>query len=267
MACKLLYSRIAKDMFGKIMKNQYLLKTGIGSSNGIIYQDNSEVMLERLDSVFAKLFYRGINHAEVSGLLSHVKGLNIISKKSLFQAYGNDEAIKKYNKKANVKQKSDMNQVVLEEQKHKTQILYNHLKSTNNITHSASQNKDFFDVANSSLDSNEALELNENLAELKDSMPSNQDLKKDSFMTLVNPYKLRKYSFTIPEYITLILNITKKSKIFVYCPLDLASPLESSEVNYLFPIVFNTETKFAAQIPLSIMDYPDFNSQKLKDIM
>lgn len=261
------------------MKNKYLLKSSISNSHRIICQDNSEVLLERIDSVFAKLFCKKARRDnEISGVLSHVKGLNLLSKKSLFANYGNDEAIKKYNQKANVKKHNDIddvNEIVLEDQRQKAQILYNHLKDKTNIgkySNTAKQlNKDFFDSMDSMSDfaKHDRIELNNNLAEFKDSISTKDEdgSSYDTFMTLVNPYKLRNYSFKIPEYITLILSITTKSKIFVYCPLDLASPLESSEVNYLFPIVFNTETKFAAQIPLSIMDYPDLNAQKLKDFL
>lgn len=268
------------------MKNKYLLKSNINNSHNVICQDNHEVVLERIDSVFAKMIYpqTNIGSKQNQGLFaSHVKGLNILSKKSLSMHYINDEAIKKYNQKANVQiTPKDMNEEILYAQEQSTQILSRHLKARNNL---ATQYNDGFFNAIELQEQKDCLpedkqSLNSNFNQLKNLIAPLQP-QKDSktqiqaqkagndnmVLALVNPYKLRNYSFVIPEYLTLILHITKKSKLLVYCPLDLNSPLEASEINYLFPIIFNTETKFVAQIPLSIMDYPDFNKQKLRDFL
>lgn len=267
------------------MKNKYLLKSNINNAHRVICQDNHEVILEKIDSVFAKMLYPQTNTSgeQNQGLFaSHVKGLNLLSKKSLSMNYADDEAIKKYNQKANVQTtQKDINDAILHTQKQNTQILSKHLKAKHGSI--AQHNDDFFNAATLQEQKNCSLEdklaLNSNLDSLKNLIAPMQ-IKQDREITqekakdnepmvlaLVNPYKLRDYSFMIPEYLTLILHITKKSKLLVYCPLDLNSPLESSEINYLFPIIFNTETKFAAQIPLSIMDYPDFNKQKLRDFL
>ena len=269
------------------MKNKYLLKSSINNAHKIICQDNSEIILERIDTTFAKLFCLNMsnNSNHVNGILSHVKGLNLLSKKSLFVNYSNDEAIKKYNQKANahVLSQDSLNEAVLHEQKEKTEILSKYLTTTQTKPHIYPQrlNRDFFDMANNKdFAKQDKAEFTSNLAQLEkitshshtDATSSKQFTSTDSadnsmFLTLVNPYKFRDYSITIPEYITLILHITPKSQLFVYCPLDLNSPLEYSEVNYLFPIVFNAEKKLAAQIPLSIMDYPDFTTQTLRDYL
>ncbi len=269
------------------MKNKYLLKSNINNAHRIICQDNHEVVLERIDSVFAKMLYPQTNTSgeHNQGLFaSHVKGLNLLSKKSLSMHYTDDEAIKKYNQKANVQtMPKDINNAILHAQEQNTQILSRHLKARHNPTTQCNDN--FFNAIELQEQKDCILEdkqaLNSNLKQLKSLItPLHSQQTQDSNMqpkqkkenetmvlALVNPYKLRNYSFMIPEYLTLILHITKKSKLFVYCPLDLNSPLEASEINYLFPIIFNTETKFAAQIPLSIMDYPDFNKQKLRDFL
>lgn len=275
------------------MKNKYLLKSNINNAHRVICQDNHEVILERIDSVFAKMLYplTNVSSEQNQGLfVSHVKGLNLLSKKSLSMSYADDEAIKKYNQKANVlTTQQDVNEAILHTQKQNTQILSKHLKAHHNNVRQP--NDDFFNASflqeqkNSSIEDKQS--LNSNLSILKNLIaplqtqqtkePQDSKVQKKTqgdikdnepmVLALVNPYKLRDYSFMIPEYLTLILHITKKSKLLVYCPLDLNSPLESSEINYLFPIIFNTETKFAAQIPLSIMDYPDFNKQKLRDFL
>lgn len=262
------------------MKNKYLLKSNINNTHKIICEDNHEVILEKIDSVFAKMLYpkTNISGGQNQGLFaSHVKGLNLLSKKSLSINYADDEAIKKYNQKANVQTtQKDINEAILQTQKQTTQILSKHLKARHNST---TQYKDCC-LDNMSLQKQKNClpkydqELNPNFNSLKNLIAPPQTTQekqvkdnKSMILALVNPYKLRNYSFMIPEYLTLILHITKKSKLLVYCPLDLNSPLESSEINYLFPIIFNTETKFAAQIPLSIMDYPDFNKQRLGDFL
>ncbi|MWV63141.1 hypothetical protein DCO58_00430 [Helicobacter saguini] len=280
------------------MKNKYVLKSSINNAHRIICKDNSEVFLEKIDSIFAKLLYQNNGESyESQGILSHVKGLNLISKKSLFMNYSDDEAIKKYNQKASFELDSKLdsndtqklNELVRNAQKSKADIMFKALHNPqgkvdvapNNInseffTHISDEKGEYagFGARDNELnfsgiknvlsgDSKDLIESN-----IADSKETLQDSKpqetKENILALVNPYKLREYSFVVPEYISIILNVTPKSKIYVYCPLDLNSPLENSIVNYLFPIIFNTETKLAAQIPLSIMDYPDFNPQSLR---
>lgn len=270
------------------MKNKYLLKSNINNAHRVICQDNHEVVLESIDSVFAKMLYpkTNVDSDSAHGLFaSHVKGLNLLSKKSLSMHYTDDEAIKKYNQKANVTASvAEQNNAILHTQEQHTKILTQHLKARHNMATQAN-NDDFFNAVNLQEQNDGVIQdkdtLHSNFNQLRDLIGLPQtttqekaqqrsDTQKGSdtmVLALVNPYKLRDYSFMIPEYLTLILHITKKSKLLVYCPLDLSSPLESSEINYLFPIIFNTETKFAAQIPLSIMDYPDFNKQKLRDFL
>ncbi len=267
------------------MKNQYTLKSTINNDHKTICQDNQKVIFEKIDSIFAKIIYKNVildnDSNKNNGLFaSHVKGLNILSKKSLFIDYSNDEAIKKYNQKANMQTKVNINEVVLQMQQQNAKTLSKHLNAkTKSKIDEKFNNHNIFNALQKNNSSNKSF-FDSNLIDLKNIIaPLNinkqdNEIQKDktnndkkAILVLVNPYKLRNYSFVIPEYLTLILNITKTSKILVYCPLDLNSPLESSEINYLFPIIFNTEVKLAAQIPLSIMDYPDFNKQKLLDLL
>lgn len=76
---------------------------------------------------------------------------------------------------------------------------------------------------------------------------------------LVNPYELREYSFDIPKNIQLLLDLKGESQVEVYCVLVLQKDLENSLVNFLAPIVLNHDNNTAAQIPLSMKDYPDFD--------
>ena len=90
----------------------------------------------------------------------------------------------------------------------------------------------------------------------------------DVCIVLVNPYTLREYSFTIPKYIELLLELDKDSAVEVYCVVILQKELENSTVNFLAPLIFNVKNRTAAQIALSIMDYPDFGiSDSLKSFI
>lgn len=77
-------------------------------------------------------------------------------------------------------------------------------------------------------------------------------------LNLVNPYALREYSFEVPKYVSLLLDITEASNVVVYCVLVNQRPIENSKVNFLAPIIFNKDNGKAAQIALSIKNYPDF---------
>lgn len=45
-------------------------------------------------------------------------------------------------------------------------------------------------------------------------------------MVLANPYKLREYSFSIPKYIELLLELNAKSHVEVYCVVVVQKNLE-----------------------------------------
>lgn len=77
-------------------------------------------------------------------------------------------------------------------------------------------------------------------------------------ITLANPYVLTEYSFEIPKYISLLLDLNADSNVRVYNVVLLQNPLTESKINFLAPIIFNEDNKTAAQIALSARDYPDF---------
>lgn len=80
----------------------------------------------------------------------------------------------------------------------------------------------------------------------------------DIKLYLANPYLLREYSFNVPRYISLLLNVDGGSNLFVYNVMMMQQPLKNSRVNFLAPIVFNSDNMTCAQIALSIREYPDF---------
>ena len=68
---------------------------------------------------------------------------------------------------------------------------------------------------------------------------------------LVNPYALRKYDFNVPETTKNILEITKEANLLIYNIVLIQTPIEKSIVNFIAPIVFNTDNSKVAQIILA----------------
>ena len=66
--------------------------------------------------------------------------------------------------------------------------------------------------------------------------------------TLINPYVLREYDFEVPQNVLDLLNITKESNLLILNIVLLQTPIEESVVNFIGPLIFNTDTNRAAQI-------------------
>jgi flagellar assembly factor FliW len=69
--------------------------------------------------------------------------------------------------------------------------------------------------------------------------------------TLINPFALRDYDFEIPDNTQELLGIDKNSNLIVLNIVLIQSPIEDSVVNFIGPMVFNTDNNKAAQIILS----------------
>lgn len=69
--------------------------------------------------------------------------------------------------------------------------------------------------------------------------------------TLINPFVLREYDFEIPENTQQLLGIDKNSNLIILNIVLIQSPIENSVVNFVGPMVFNTDNNKAAQIILS----------------
>ena len=88
---------------------------------------------------------------------------------------------------------------------------------------------------------------------------------KEISFTIANPYVLREYSFDLPLYVMVLLEITEESNVSVYNIVVIQKPLEESTVNFLAPIVVNNDTKKVAQVVLKQNNHPDFGmSEKIK---
>ena len=66
--------------------------------------------------------------------------------------------------------------------------------------------------------------------------------------TLVNPFALREYSFDIPASLQALMEITPESNLLIYNIMILQSPIEKSTINFVAPLVFNTDNQMMAQI-------------------
>jgi flagellar assembly factor FliW len=75
------------------------------------------------------------------------------------------------------------------------------------------------------------------------------DDKNISF-TLVDPFVLREYDFEIPTKIQKLLEIDKNSNILTLNIVLIQNPIEDSVVNFIGPLVFNTDNNKASQIIL-----------------
>ncbi|MCI4406274.1 MAG: flagellar assembly protein FliW [Sulfuricurvum sp.] len=66
--------------------------------------------------------------------------------------------------------------------------------------------------------------------------------------TLINPFALREYSFDIPASLQALMEITPESNLLIYNIMILQSPIEKSTINFVAPLVFNTDNQMMAQI-------------------
>ena len=69
--------------------------------------------------------------------------------------------------------------------------------------------------------------------------------------TLIDPFILRNYDFEIPENIRELLDISKESNILILNIVLIQTPIEDSVVNFIDPLVFNTDNQKSAQIILA----------------
>lgn len=76
--------------------------------------------------------------------------------------------------------------------------------------------------------------------------------------TLINPLMLRAYDFEIPEYFKSLLEINEGTNVWVLNIMIIATPIETSTINFIAPLIFNTDNNTMAQVLLDGSKYPDF---------
>ena len=69
--------------------------------------------------------------------------------------------------------------------------------------------------------------------------------------TLIDPFVLREYDFEVPTNVKDILEINEKSNILILNIVLIQTPIESSVVNFIGPLIFNTDNNQASQIILA----------------
>lgn len=79
---------------------------------------------------------------------------------------------------------------------------------------------------------------------------SSVDEKNISF-TLIDPFVLREYDFEVPDTIQELLEIDKNSNLIILNTVLIQTPIENSVVNFVGPMIFNTDNKKAAQVIIS----------------
>ena len=72
--------------------------------------------------------------------------------------------------------------------------------------------------------------------------------------TLINPFVLRDYDFEVPQNIQDILEIDDKSNLLILNIVLIQTPIEDSIVNFIGPVIFNTDNNRASQIILADSD-------------
>jgi flagellar assembly factor FliW len=76
--------------------------------------------------------------------------------------------------------------------------------------------------------------------------------------TVVNPFLLRDYDFTIPEYFKNLLEFDENSKPLVYNIMVVSTPIETSVINFIAPLIFNLDKKYVAQVLLDGNKYSEY---------
>lgn len=75
--------------------------------------------------------------------------------------------------------------------------------------------------------------------------------------TMINPFTLREYDFEIPDNAQNLLEIDKNSNLIILNIVLIQTPIEDSIVNFIGPMVFNTDNGKAVQVILN--DSPQYS--------
>ncbi len=91
------------------------------------------------------------------------------------------------------------------------------------------------------------------------------DEKHISF-TLIDPFVLREYDFEVPDNIQEMLEIDKNSNLIILNIILIQTPIENSVVNFIGPMIFNTDNNRAAQVIIS--DSKEYGvAEKISDFL
>lgn len=87
------------------------------------------------------------------------------------------------------------------------------------------------------------------LTKIDDIFMQLDDVSQDSksSFTLINPFILKPYEIEIPDSIQTLLDIKEDTNILIFNIVVIQDPIEKSAVNFLAPIIFNTDNNTMAQ--------------------
>lgn len=94
-------------------------------------------------------------------------------------------------------------------------------------------------------------------AEIDDGALGFLSMEGNAELLLINPYKVREYSFEVPTAIQTLLEIQSNSNIKVFC-VFVREKSEQVRINFLAPIILNCDNNTLAQVVLNTKDYPTF---------
>ncbi|WP_024955390.1 flagellar assembly protein FliW [Sulfurospirillum arcachonense] len=80
----------------------------------------------------------------------------------------------------------------------------------------------------------------------------------DTVFMLINPFLLRDYDFEVPEYFKNILELEEDSNTLVLNIMIVSTPIENSVVNFIAPLIFNTDNKSVSQVLLDTAKYRQY---------
>lgn len=102
----------------------------------------------------------------------------------------------------------------------------------------------------------------ENIKEVElsqiDELFSTLRLDENISFTLINPNRLREYSFEISNATEALLDIKDESDLMVFNVVVIQNPLDESKINFQAPLIFNKANNTMAQDVLSLLNYPQF---------
>jgi flagellar assembly factor FliW len=79
---------------------------------------------------------------------------------------------------------------------------------------------------------------------------------------------LRDYDFEVPEYFKNILELEEGSNTLVYNIMIVSTPIETSVINFIAPLVFNADKKLVSQVLLDNNKYKNFGiMEKISDYL
>ena len=94
-------------------------------------------------------------------------------------------------------------------------------------------------------------------AEVDDGALAFLSMEGNAELLLINPYKVREYSFEVPTAIQTLLDIKANSKVKVFC-VFVREREEEVRINFLAPIILNFDNNTLAQVVLNAKHYRNF---------